>query len=68
MDAEWAALNAAQQAALIAWIPLASLIMYRTAIRTLRHGWSILMIFTMLLIVAFGGVALIIMALGGIPQ
>lgn len=68
MNADWAALNAAQQAAMIIWIPLALVLGWRIATWTLDRRWPLPLVIIGTLVMAFGGAGVLIMVLGDVPK
>lgn len=68
MNADWAALNAAQQAAMIIWAPLALVLGWRIATWTLDRRWPLPLVIIGTLVMAFGGAGVLIMVLGDVPK
>lgn len=68
MDAEWAALNAAQQAALIVWFPVAFFLMFRMVNRSFARNWPMPLVFAGIMIFAAAGAVMIILVLGSVPK
>ena len=66
MDADWAALNAAQQAALILWFPVAGYIALRIAWISGDRRWPLPLAIGLVLLCACGGAAVLTLILGDI--
>lgn len=68
MNADWAALNAAQQAAMIIWIPLALVLGWKIVTLTLDRRWPLPLVFVGTFVMVTAGVAALILMLGEVPK
>jgi len=68
MDAEWAALNAAQQAALVIWTPLSLILGWKIATYAMDRRWPGILFVLLIIVASAGGAAVLILMLGGVPR
>lgn len=67
-NADWAALNAAQQAALIVWCAGWLLFTFMMILRGFQRNWPMLLVFVLLVLSGSAGAAVLILALGAVPE
>jgi hypothetical protein len=68
MDADWAALNAAQQAALLVAVPLWLFVGWKIFMFAVQRKMPMLLLIVVYAVAAFGATAILILMLGEVPK